>query len=167
MTCRGWAEWLRPALFVGCAVVSIAAAAGEGWLDSYVGRWSGQGRFMGKDARYQIAVEPAVEARFVRLSVRYTWREENGTEGRFVGEALYPAQSSSAARGAWFDSEGHQYATSAYRDGEVVIVHWGEGEMRGRTEYRLRSANELEVTDSFTRGAEWQTFSRARLERER
>lgn len=159
--------WLRAVVLVACSAVSIVAAAAEGWLDSYVGRWSGPGRFMGKDAQYQIAVEPALDARFVRLSVRYTWREANGSEARFVGEATYPAQTSSAARGAWFDSEGHQYATSAYRDGDAVIVHWGEGELRGRTEYRLRSANELEVTDSFTRGGDWQTFSRARLERER
>lgn len=160
-------ERLRDILLVCALAFSSGALAGDAWLDSYVGRWSGQGRFMGKDARYQIAVKPALDTRFVRMSVRYTWREDDGTEGRFTGEALYPAQASSPTRGAWFDSEGHQYATSAYRDGDAVIVHWGEGEMHGRTEYRLRSANELEVSDSFTRGAEWQTFSRARLERER
>lgn len=160
-------EWLRDALLVCTFSFSCGALASDGWLDSYVGRWSGQGRFMGKDAQYQLDVQPAIDARFVRMSVRYTWREENGAEAHFVGEALYPAQTSSAARGAWFDSEGHQYATSAYRDTDgAVIVHWGEGEMRGRTEYRLRSANQLEVSDSFTRGTEWQTFSRARLERE-
>lgn len=158
---------IRHILFACALTLSSGAPAGDGWLESYVGRWSGQGRFMGKDAQYQIAIEPAIDAHFVRMSVRYTWREENGSEARFLGEALYPARATAAARGAWFDSEGHQYATSAYRDGDAVIVHWGEGEMRGRTEYRLRSASELEVTDSFTRGNDWQIFSRGRLERER
>lgn len=168
MSTGDWAARLRAALLIGCAAVSIATSAGERWLEPYVGQWSGQGRFMGHDAQFQITFEPAIDARFVRVGVRYLWRAADGTEARFTGEALYPADAAAAVRGAWFDSEGHQYATSAYRDaGGAVIVHWGDGTMRGRTEYRLHSPGELEVIDRVAQGSEWQIFSRARLKRER
>ncbi len=150
-------------------LLATAAVPADGWLDPLAGQWAGRGRFNGNDAEYRFAAEPALGGRFMRLQVRYTWRSASGAETSLHGEALYPGQAAAPGamtRGAWFDSEGHQYATSAYRDASgAVIVHWGEG-ISGRTEYRVNAAGELEVTDSFRRGSgDWQTFSQGRLAR--
>lgn len=154
---------LAGALVLASLATSIAGAA-DGWLDDLGGEWSGRGRFMGNDAAYRLEVAPALDGRFVRMSVRYTWRDAAGAEAAFAGEALYPAQASGMARGFWFDSEGHQFSTSAYREAGALIVHWGDGALAGRTVYRL-SGNALEVSDSFKQEGKWQTFSQASLSR--
>ncbi len=100
-------------------MVATSAFSADGWLDPLNGEWSGRGRFNGNDAEYHLSVEPALAGRFVRLRVRYVWRDAAGADASFHGEVLYPAQAASPAgmtRGSWFDSEGHQYVTSAYRD---------------------------------------------------
>jgi hypothetical protein len=169
---------LRVAL-AACALVVLAiagggspggspAAAADGWLADLHGDWSGRGRFMGNDAEYRIGFAPALDGRFVRINVRYTWREASGGETAFAGEALYPAQATGMARGSWFDSEGHQYSTSAYRERGALIVHWGDGAtLAGRTEYRLDGNGGLQVLDNFRQGDKWTTFSQAALTRGR
>lgn len=168
-------------------LTSCSTLAADGWLDDLRGEWTGRGRFMGNDAAYTIVIEPALAGQFVRMRVRYTWSDAAGAEASFLGEALYPARGQGMVRGSWFDAEGHQYPTSAYREpGErgdtrgALIVHWGDGSLSGRTEYRptrggptkagpsgtgAPAADGLEVRDSVKRGAAWQVFSQASLQR--
>jgi len=129
-----------------------------------MGHWAGEGRFLGNTSQYNLSWQPALGDRFVRLSVRYQWNA-NGEPRAFEGEALYPLRAGAQARGDWFDSEGHRYATSAYRNGaNEVVVHWGEGNVRGRSTYSL-AGTELAVSDDVWRDNAWRTFSSARLRR--
>lgn len=129
-----------------------------------MGNWVGEGRFLGNTAQYNLSWQPALGARYVRLTVRYQWSAD-GKPGAFEGEALYPMLAGARARGDWFDSEGHRYATSAYRNGtHEVVVHWGEGAVRGRSTYSL-AGDELTVSDGVWRDDAWRTFSSARLRR--
>jgi hypothetical protein len=134
------------------------------WLDPFFGDWIGDGRFLGNTAKYNLSWQPALGGKYVRLSVRYDWTA-NGAGRAFEGEALYPVLAGAQARGDWFDSEGHRYATSAYRNGaNEVVVHWGEGNVRGRSTYLL-AGEHLTVSDDAWRDDAWRTFSSARLRR--
>jgi hypothetical protein len=143
---------------------AVWAAPPDRWLEPFMGQWAGDGRFQGNTAQYDLSWQPALGGHFVRLSVRYRWTA-NGEAQSFEGEALYPMLAGLQARGDWFDSERHRYATSAYRNGaNEVVVHWGEGDFRGRSTYSI-VRDELEVSDAVWRDNAWRTFSSARLRR--
>lgn len=154
---------------IAAALLSCcAAASAQGpWFEPFAGTWSGTGRYLGNDTQYELAFAPALDGHFVRICVRYRWRDAKGADATFAGEALYPAQAASALRGAWFDSENHHYATTAWLETpQAMVVHWGDGgSLRGRTEYRVLPGGELQVGDSFSKDGQWVQFSSARLKR--
>jgi len=150
---------------LGLVIASIVAAE-TAWHTPFTGSWHGQGRFMGNDATYDLVITPVLDSKFVQFSVRYAWRDSAGKDLSFTGQGTYPAQAKPSMRGAWFDSEGHHFSSTAFLENErALIVHWGDGELKGRTEYRVLDSGELQVGDSFERDGKWQKFSDARLKK--
>ncbi|MGH7338024.1 MAG: hypothetical protein ACREI7_10620, partial [Myxococcota bacterium] len=86
---------------------------------------------------------------------------------RFEGLALYWAGASAGRlNGRWFDSQGATHLLDAVLEPQALIAEWGDGTTpRGRSTYRLLSANAMEVIDEIRRkDGTWREFGRFRLE---
>jgi len=110
------------------------------------GTWDGSGTLLGRPAEFQMAWE-LVGNGFVRLSFRNSWVTA-GEEATPVlsAQAIYYFQGLSAV-GVWIDDRPQRLSLEVAATDSSVIVNWtAEGE-EGRTEYVIKSADDVLVRD--------------------
>lgn len=118
------------------------------------GSWTGSGVLLGRPATFSMRWEIA-EGGFVRLSFSNVWVGDDGTRTPVLSsEATYLAVGDSAL-GVWLDGRPQRLTLHAALTDSTVITTWTAATERGRTEYRVRSADEVVVRDVvFVDGAE-------------
>lgn len=136
--------------------------------ERYLGAWKGQGQMMGRDSQVQMKWETVLDGRFVRVQFRTEWQTPDGKPQAFEGHAYYQQQKDGKYRATWFDAQGATLNIDAEFDGQALTSLWGPGaEKRGKTIYRLVSAEQIEVIDSArSKEGEWREFSRATFKRQ-
>jgi len=141
--------------------VRSPAARAESFLRTLAGGWIGTGTVNQREAHVELAVEPVLGGRFVRLN----WVNNGGKDGRdlFEGLALYGELPDGSFAATWWDSQGARHAVTATAEGSALTALWGE---RGRTVYRLLESGALEVTDSLKQSdGSWSEFGKSTLKR--
>ncbi len=134
-------------------------------LDRLTGHWSGSGRVTGLESSIEMAWEPVVGARFVRLTFRNTMATA-GAPRVFEGHAYYRATASDSLTGTWFDSRGLVLPIVATATGSALESTWGTPDTeQGRTIYRLVGADSLELIDSVRTKTGMREFGRSALRR--
>lgn len=134
---------------------------------SFLGSWKGGGKSFGAASQTEMRWEQVLDGRFIRLWYRNEWRDAQGKSSAFEGHAYYKVLTSEKYEGRWFDSYGELHPIEATFDGVALTAQWGTPETKmGRTIYRLRNENEIEIVDTARRkDGTWGEFSRVTLQR--
>jgi hypothetical protein len=148
-------------------LVSGAGAGGDPILEKLVGRWTGQGRVMGRESKLTMEWDWVLGRRFVRLSFRNEMTDAEGRRSSFEGHAYYRPTGEGRYQGAWFDSGGETHPIAATSDGRELVASWGTPETKlGRTVYRLTEAG-VDVVDAIrAKDGTWKEFGRSTFRRE-
>ena len=135
-------------------------------LEQWLGEWQGTGTTSGAPARLTLKWERALGGRFVRLTLLNEIGSEP-TRQRFEGLAMYWPGAAGRMNGRWFDSQGVMHVLVGALQSDALIAEWGDGTTpRGRSTYRLLSADAMEVIDEIRgKDGSWREFGRFRLER--
>ena len=129
------------------------------------GRWVGTGALLGRPAEFSMRWTTD-EAGFVRLAFRNGWvGEDGGVTPVLAAEALYRPGDSTAV-GVWLDDRPQRLRLTATLTDSTVITHWVADAEEGRTEYRVRSADEVVVRDFVQAGDVERLFAEASYRRE-
>lgn len=144
---------LSPAFAVSAKEGATGASDVFGHL---TGRWQGQGTLQGNPVEAELAWEPVLGGRHVRM----TYRAFQGEQTLFEGHAYYrPGES---VRGVWFDSAGHIYEIRAKAGARELVSEWGDPEIeRGQSTCSLGADEVLTVVDAvFTPEGALREFAR-------
>lgn len=135
-------------------------------LEQWLGEWHGAGTTSGAPAKLTLRWERALGGHFVRLTLLNEIGAEP-TPQRFEGLAMYWPGEAGRMNGRWFDSQGVMHVLEGALEPDALIAEWGDGTTaRGRSTYRLLSADAMEVIDEIRRkDGTWREFARFRLER--
>ena len=110
------------------------------------GQWVGSGVLLGRQAEFQMRWEVKAEG-FVRLIFSNGWISEDGSlTPVLTSEATY-LPSGSSALGVWLDDRPQQLTLRATLTDSTVVTNWTADAEEGRTEYVVRSPDEVVVFD--------------------
>lgn len=138
-----------------------------GFFAQIAGNWEGTGEVRGMASVQQMAWQPVLDGRFLRLSFDNRMTGTDGKEWRFQAHGYYRIQDDGTITGTWFDSRGVSFPLAGGVDEDgTMTIRWGTDDTeRGRSSYRLE-AETLEVTDEVPSAeGEWRTFGRTKLTR--
>ena len=109
-------------------------------------QWTGSGVLLGRPAAFAMRWEIGSEG-FVRLTFSNAWVGEGGERTPVLSaEATYFPRGSSAP-GVWLDDRPQRLELQAALTDSTVITNWTAATEEGRTEYVLRSSDEIVVRD--------------------
>jgi len=110
------------------------------------GQWIGSGELLGRPAEFLMRWEIGTEG-FVRLVFSNAWVSEDGDRMPVLSsEATYfPGESS--ALGVWLDNRPQRLTLHAALTDSTLIAEWTADAEEGRTEYVVRSPEEVIVRD--------------------
>jgi len=140
-------------LAIGCAPPGPALAAQEDPASSVPmvfakleGRWIGSGVLLGRPAEFTMDWQIGTEG-FVRLVFSNAWVGEEGNRTPVLSsEATYlPGESS--ALGVWLDDRPQRLTLEAALTDSTIMTSWTAEAEEGRTEYVVRSPEEVVVRD--------------------
>lgn len=110
------------------------------------GQWTGSGVLLGRPAAFSMRWQVGSEG-FVRLVFSNAWLSEDGTQVPVLSsEAIYLPRGSSAL-GVWLDDRPQTLTLQAALTDSSVTTHWTANAEEGRTEYLVRSSEEVVVRD--------------------
>jgi hypothetical protein len=110
------------------------------------GQWTGSGVLLGRPAEFLMRWEIGREG-FVRLIFSNAWVAEDGSRTPVLAsEATYLPDDSSAL-GVWLDDRPQQLTLHAALTDTTVVTNWTAAAEEGRTEYVVRSPDEVVVRD--------------------
>lgn len=129
------------------------------------GQWQGTGEVRGMASVQQMAWQPVLDGRFLRLSFDNRMTGADGKEWQFQAHGYYRIQADGTITGTWFDSRGVCLALSGNVDeGGTMTILWGSDDTeRGRSSYRIDAEGLLVTDEVFSREGEWRVFGRSRL----
>lgn len=156
---------LAAAFLVSMFVAQQPAASSDLALSRMTGQWTGSGVVNGAPVQARAEFGPVLAKKFTRLS--YVFSDARAGDV-FEGHAYYTcAAGSTACSGNWFDSQGSSHVLKAVHANDTLTAEWGDGVTpRGKTEYRLVSADTLVVTDWVrTATGEWRQFGKVDYKR--
>lgn len=128
------------------------------------GDWIGTGTLMQRDARFRMTWT-ALDGGFVRLSFQNAWVGEGGEETPVLAaEAVYLDRAGSIL-GVWLDGRPQRIRLDAVATDSSLVTTWTADAERGRTEYVIRSADEILVLDHVESDGALRPFGEARYRR--
>jgi len=157
-----------------CALVlgTLANQAKADVWSQLHGRWGGEGEVSGMHAAIVLTFRPALSGRAHHLAFDNQMRATDGKNWHFAAEAIYSCahagDGASACRGHWYDSRGQVLPLTVEVAADYLKVDWGDASSeRGRTEYRLLSADRLQLSDEVLgKDGVWKAFGRSELQRQ-
>ena len=140
-------------LALHCVALQTAVAAQEGSTGpipavfmKLEGQWKGEGNLLGRPAEFVMRWETEPQG-FVRLTFSNAWVGKDGSQTPVLSsEATYLPRGSSAL-GVWLDDRPQRLTLRAALTDSTVITNWTADAEEGRTEYVVRSPEEVVVRD--------------------
>ncbi len=130
------------------------------------GTWRGEGKVGGHASKIEMTWGPAIDGHFIRLTWKNDMTAKEGETLHFEGEGTYRPNTNADGHyiGTWFDSQGKLYPLVGRAAGDSLATTWGsEGDVQGRTTYRLLDRNTIRVTDEARREGTWVQFGQSTL----
>jgi hypothetical protein len=135
-------------------------------IHQFLGTWQGEGTLFGADARFSMKWEWVLEQKFVRLTFQNEISNPDDASRILKAQAFYKQLEAGELEGTWFDSRGMVLPLRARAEQATLTTHWGtEATEQGRTVYRLRNENQVEVEDSVLKDGQWHLFGQATYRR--
>lgn len=110
------------------------------------GQWVGTGELLGRDAEFTMDWERGAEG-FVRLRFSNAWVGEDGTRVPVLSSEATYLPSGTSAVGVWLDDRPQRLTLHATLTDSTVTTNWTAEAEEGRTEYIVRSQEEVVVRD--------------------
>lgn len=131
-------------------------------FDPLLGEWTGTGNLRGAPVNVTYSWKKMLADKFVSLDYGTT-DPKTGREA-FSGHAMYKP-----AEGTWHDSNGAIYPISWKMEDGAIISEWGiAGTIQGKSVYRVKAADEVEVVDYVKgRSGAWSEFAHYTAHRKR
>lgn len=151
---------------LGSAVVAQEGAA-TGVPDVFVrleGQWIGSGVLLGRPAEFAMRWEIGGEG-FVHLMFSNAWVSEDGSRTPVLSSAATYLPSGSSALGVWLDDRPQRLTLNATLTDSTVTTTWTAAAEEGRTEYLVRSPEEVVVRDIVYIDGSERTFAEATYRR--
>ena len=134
-------------------VPGLAAAGQEGdfgevpvVFQKLEGHWIGSGVLLGRPASFMMHWEIGID-RFVRLGFSNAWLDEDGIRTPVLSSEATYLPSGSTALGVWLDDRPQRLTLQATLTDSTVTTSWKADAEEGRTEYLVRSPEEVVVRD--------------------
>lgn len=128
------------------------------------GEWIGSGTLMQRDARFRMTWT-TLDGGFVRLSFQNAWVGEGDEEiPVLAAEAVYLDRAGSIM-GVWIDGRPQRIRLDAVVTDSSLVTTWTADAERGRTEYVIRSADEIVVLDHVEVDGDLRPFGEANYRR--
>lgn len=144
---------------LGAALTGAAAPAGPDWL---IGRWSGEGSFMGRPSSATLDARMAIGGKFLEIEWRVETRGDKPI--RYEGRGLY-RPGAAGWDGHWLDSTATIRPLTATMEANAFRAQWGTaGTERGTSSYTL-AGDTLTVEDSVPAAQGPRIFATHRLKR--
>ncbi len=110
------------------------------------GAWEGSGVLLNRPAEFQMLWE-VMGSGFIRLAFSNSWVDDGGQSTPVLSsQAVYYLRGSSAI-GVWLDDRPQRLTLEASVTDSSVVTHWTAAAEEGRTEYLIRSLEEVVVRD--------------------
>ncbi len=149
---------------VGVAQEAVAATPVGPVFAALEGVWEGTGQLLDRTAEFRMEWR-AGPGNFVRLSFSNAWVDEHGNKTPVLqSEAIYRANGS-VAQGVWIDSRPQRIRLDAIVTDSSLVTTWTADDEQGRTEYVIRSSDEVVVRDMVEVDGELRMFGEARYRR--
>lgn len=150
---------------VACTHLAGGPLAGQGApvFDRLQGDWRGEGTLMGREARF--TMRWAHGGGFAVLTFGNAVVDSSGRVTPVLNAAAVYRTAPASPEGVWLDSRGVRVEIRWEASDSALVATWTAPTETGRTTYRVRSADELEVVDEILRDAGWRTFGSARYRR--
>lgn len=147
---HGWGALVAATVVVGAPVVLEAQPTGRDAVpavfDRLEGAWEGTGRLMGRPGAFEMTWEHRGGA-FVGLEFRNALVADDGTTTPVLAaQALYRFEGE-AGLGAWLDDRPAEITIRVLATDSTVVSEWVAESEEGRTEYLVRSDDEVRVRD--------------------
>jgi hypothetical protein len=156
-------------LLVISVACDLAAQDTSDILKKLEGAWYAKGKAFGMTADINMAWEPALQNKFMRINYRMDMQTSDGKTQVFEGTALYQPAGEKTYRATWFDSGGEMHPISATTDGMSLTSIWGTPATKlGKTIYALKENDSVEVIDYIQKkDGTWREFNRNVLMRKK
>lgn len=128
------------------------------------GAWDGVGTLLGRRAEFDMEWSVG-EGGFVHLSFANSWVSEDGSRTPVLRSEASYLVSGSSAQGVWIDTRPQRIQLDAVLTDTSVVTTWTAEAERGRTEYTVRSLDEVYVRDLVEADGEFRLFAEARYRR--
>jgi hypothetical protein len=162
MNGRLWASAVA-LLFAAPAGTAAQTSAPPAVLAGLEGEWVGSGVLLGRSGTFRMEWR-ALEPGFVHLSFSNAWVDGQDTIPVLTSEATYLVRDRGAL-GVWIDTRPQQLTLSATLSDTSVVTEWTAPAERGRTEYFVRSPQEVVVRDFVYANGSEQLFGEATYRR--
>lgn len=144
---------------------TLAGQDPEPVFDRLRGEWIGEGMLMNRPARFSMTWQ--LEDGLAVLSFRNGFADTAGHVTPVLHAAALYRTSAARPEGVWLDSRGVRIELAWVASDSGLVVTWTAPTETGRTTYRLRSADRIEVIDEVRSSGEWREFGRASYRRTR
>lgn len=128
------------------------------------GEWRGEGTLLGRTARFTMRWQH--RDGFALLTFANAFVDTAGVVTPVLNAAAVYRTSPAQPEAVWLDSRGTRVEIRWEGSDTALVSYWTAPTERGRTTYRVRSADELEVVDEVLSGERgWRPFGSARYVR--
>lgn len=159
-----WALLVAPGLAASSlATPGLSAQEPAPVFDQLRGDWCGEGTLMGRTARF--AMGWRLHAGFAVLTFANGFTDTAGEITPALDAAALYRTSPERPEAVWLDSRDVRIEIRWEASDSALVAHWTAPTESGRTTYRIRSAEAVEVVDEVMRGSEWAMFGTARYRR--
>jgi hypothetical protein len=110
------------------------------------GQWTGSGVLLGRPAEFVMRWEIGTGG-FVRLIFSNAWVSDDGSRTPVLSSEATYLPSGSSALGVWLDDRPQRLTLHAALTDSTVVTSWKADAEEGRTEYLVRSPEEVVVVD--------------------
>lgn len=149
-----------------CALAAASPAGAQSAapvFDRLHGDWHGEGSLMGRAARFDMSWER--RDGFAFLSFANAFADTSGRVTPVLRAAAVYRTSPARPEGVWLDSRGVRVEIRWESSDSALVAYWTAPTETGRTTYRVRGVDELEVVDEVLSDSGWRPFGTARYQR--
>ncbi len=134
-------------------------------IANLIGNWEGEGKLFGQPAEFSMSWSWELDRRFVRLNFENGLVSDGQIQPVLKAIAFYRVAESGELTGHWFDSRGQTLRLEPAAGDSTLITHWFAESEQGRTTYRIRGPDSVEVTDEVMADGQWRPFGAASYRR--
>lgn len=167
MNCHRWLARASSAVLVAPSLAASSLAAPDlsaqepaPVFDLLRGDWCSEGTLMGRPARFAMGWQR--HAGFAVLTFANGFADTAGEITPVLDAVALYRTSPERPEGVWLDSRGVRIEIRWEASDSALVANWTAPTESGRTTYRVRAAEAVEVVDEVMRGSEWATFGTAR-----